>query len=46
MLSDPGYVSPQEAGIIFEEALALTNFVEDSSEATIDEIIREMSKKS
>lgn len=44
-LSIPDFVSPQEAGILFEQALALTNFVDDSSEAVIDDIMRELSSK-
>jgi hypothetical protein len=46
MLSDSEYVTPKKAGAIFEEALALTNFIEDGSEKAIDDIIRELSKKS
>lgn len=41
-LSIPDFVTPQEAGILFEEALALTNFVEDSKQAVISDAMREL----
>lgn len=44
-LSIPDFVSPQEAGILFEEALALTNFVDDSSNAFISQALRDMATK-
>lgn len=44
-LSIPDFVSPQDAGILFEEALALTNFVDDSSNAFISEALRDMATK-
>lgn len=42
VLSIPDFVTPQEAGILFEEALALTNFVDDSSNAVISEELRKL----
>lgn len=39
-LSIPDMVSPQEAGILFEEALALTNFIDVSSNACITQGMR------
>ena len=41
-LSIPDFVTPQEAGILFEEALALTNYVEDASDDVIDEELRKL----
>lgn len=41
-LSIPDFVTPQEAGILFEEALALTNYVEDSGNAFINEELRKL----
>lgn len=41
-LSIPDFVSPQEAGILFEEALALTNFVDDSSQAVITKELKSL----
>lgn len=41
-LSIPDFVTPQEAGILFEEALALTNYVQDASNDVIDEELRQL----
>ena len=41
-LSVPDFVTPQEAGILFEEALALTNFVNESSNDIVNEELRKM----
>ena len=41
-LSIPDFVTPQEAGILFEEALALTNFVNESSNDVIGEELRKI----
>lgn len=43
-LSIPDFVTPQEAGILFEEALALTNYVDQASSGTIDDALRELAK--
>lgn len=41
-LSIPDFVTPQEAGILFEEALALTNYVDDASTDFINEELRKL----
>lgn len=41
-LAIPNFVSPQEAGVLFEKALALTNYVENVSNDVIDEALREI----
>ena len=41
-LAVPDFISPQEAGILFEKALALTNFVDDITDDTVDEELREI----
>lgn len=45
MLATTDFISPQEAGILFEEALALTNFIDDSTDSFISEELRDISKK-
>lgn len=42
VLSVPDFVTPQQAGILFEEALALTNYVEDASNDVITEELRKI----
>lgn len=44
ILSVPDFVTPQEAGLIFEQALAMTNFVNDASDAMAIEAARELAK--
>ena len=44
ILSIPDFVTPQEAGLIFEQALAMTNFVDETSDAVTVELARELAK--
>lgn len=45
VLSSKDFVSPQDAGILFEKALAMTNFVDTASNAVIDDAVRTLSEK-
>lgn len=43
-LAIPDFVTPQEAGLIFEQALAMTNFVDDASSMVEVQLARELAK--
>lgn len=39
ILGKPDFVSPQEAGLLFEKALAKTNFIENAEDKVTDELL-------
>lgn len=45
VLLDKDFVSPQEAGVMFEKALSMTNFVDNISNDVVDDVIRQLSEK-